>query len=459
MRTSLGWGETISQIDGRIASGVLVFGSPPPRGRDLDLLARPAELAVIGATLREQGFVQHEFEWVSFRGCSAFAIDLVPAESWRLPVQELAALFDEAQPVEGLPHFLVPAAHHELLIAARRQLREPGAIAERRRARLQRLLASNPQAWPIACDRAPLWNARAALTLLGELINESGVGTRRARARAWVELAVTVASSPRSRARAWRRVVRLPRSQRTIVAFSGLDGAGKSTQARLLKETLGRIHVEGAVLWPPAQNLLFGMNPTVKRMLRGVLERTGSSAINTKDESRLAGIGDRIEDPELADVPDFPPLPHQRALVAHMLAGVVACSQILALRRARRSAPASARVLIFDRYTLDAIVYVRQRWGHGRPLRWQCALIRLLSPRPVVAYLLEIGPQRALTRKQDFPLDNLLERAVMYRELSGPLGVRTLDATRPVDDLCAEIAREVWLALRGSAATTRIGSG
>jgi thymidylate kinase len=191
-----------------------------------------------------------------------------------------------------------------------------------------------------------------------------------------------------------------------IVAFSGVDGAGKSTQAGRLQETLARIGVEAVAVWPPAQNVLFGMNPTLKRKLRHALERIGSphgaGRRQQDDPDDLTDV-EHSTDPQLQDPPEFPPVPRHRAPFAHALAWVVALSQVLALRRAMRGCPRTARVLIFDRFTLDSIVSVRHRWGDARPLRWQCLLIRLLSPRPAAAYLLEIDPERALARKRDFP--------------------------------------------------------
>lgn len=442
--------ETANKIDARIANGVLVFGSLPPRGRDLDLLARAPERAIVAATLLEEGYLQREIHWVCFRGCDVSAVDLVPADSWHLPPQELAALFREAKPLDGWLHLLAPAPHHQLLIAARRQVREGGALTDRSRERLERALSSNPEAWSIAWERAPLWNARAAMSLLAKLDLGGDVGSGRARVRGLMELGTLAARSPESRARLSRRIVRRRSSGKVIVALSGLDGAGKSTLAQHLHETLARLSVESAVVWPPAQNLLFGMNPALKRRLRRLLERTGSSPPTVGDrrtEPEEWTDVERRADPEIQDAPEFPPLPRQGTAFAHVLAGIVALSQALALRRAMRGCPRSARVLIFDRYVLDAIVYLRHRWGDTRPLRWQCLAIRLLSPRPAAAYLLEIDPERALARKRDFPLQNLHERAVLYREHHQALGVKTIDAMRPVEDLCEEIAREVWLLL------------
>ena len=69
-----------------LASGpVLVFGSLPPEGRDLDLLVRPAEERALAEGLGREGFVRDGRLFARFRDCSAEVVELVPAADWRLP--------------------------------------------------------------------------------------------------------------------------------------------------------------------------------------------------------------------------------------------------------------------------------------------------------------------------------------------------------------------------------------
>jgi thymidylate kinase len=237
-----------------------------------------------------------------------------------------------------------------------------------------------------------------------------------------------------------------------VIAFSGIDGAGKSFQANALQESLSQLGVEAFVVWPPAQNVLFQMPPAIKSVLRTALERIGrrGRAAGVGTSSDLAGCAESADSrPGGAAARDgaepvFPDLPSQQPLVMHLLATIVALVQVLSFRKGVRSAPGRPRVLIFDRYALDALVYVRHRWGQGRPLRWQCRLIRALARRPLRAYLLEVTPEVAYARKRDFPLENLRGRANLYREHWQALGARRVDSERPHADLCEEITREVW---------------
>ena len=101
-------------------------------------------------------------------------------------------------------------------------------------------------------------------------------------------------------------------------------------------------------------------------------------------------------------------------------------------------------MIIFDRYVLDSVVYLRHRWGHGRAFPLQSALVRLLTRRPDRAFFLDVAPEVAYARKRDFPLQNLRERAALYSALHARLGWVRLDGERAPEDLCGEIAAAVW---------------
>jgi len=188
------------------------------------------------------------------------------------------------------------------------------------------------------------------------------------------------------------------------------------------------------VVWPPASNVIFQGNPALKRRLLAVLKMLGRTPGPERPPVPVAPT----------DEPSDDPLPRQSAPVAHALAFVVALAQASAFRRGRAGAARRADVVIYDRYALDSIVYLRHRWGHGRAFRLQSALIRGLSRRPESAFFLDVAPEVAYARKQDFPVENLRERAAIYRELCPRLGIQRLDGERPREDLCAEIAAAVW---------------
>jgi hypothetical protein len=108
------------------------------------------------------------------------------------------------------------------------------------------------------------------------------------------------------------------------------------------------------------------------------------------------------------------------------------------------------RVVVCDRYTLDSLVHLRSQYGDHR-FRLQRLILRSLSPRPKLAFFLDVGPETALRRKpEQFGLDELELQARLYHEESAALGVRRLDGEGVRADLCAEVAQEAWAALAPS---------
>jgi thymidylate kinase len=308
----------------------------------------------------------------------------------------------------GLHHVCRPAAHHAVLVCARRLARADGDDARKLLARAREEIERDPRTVDRARARAGDWRARRALALLLAELDGGAAATARARARAeQVALRLTTGDLRRRRQRP------------LIVALSGLDGSGKSLQAASLRDSLDRRGIAATVVWPPGQNVLFQMPPAIKRPLRAV----------------LAAMGRQTEAPTAEGDLAYEPLPDQHPLLGHALTTVAALGQALALRRSAASA-AVARVAIFDRYTLDAVVYIRHRWGGGK---LESAIVTRLAPPALCAFLLDVAPETAHTRKRDYPLTVLHERVALYRELAAPLGVRILDGERSPEDLAAEI--------------------
>ena len=104
--------------------------------------------------------------------------------------------------------------------------------------------------------------------------------------------------------------------------------------------------------------------------------------------------------------------------------------------------------MICDRYTLDAAAHLRFRYGEQRPFRFPIGVIHRFSPRPLRSYFVDVPAETAYARKaEQYSLEELARQAQLYREEAPGLGVRKLDGQRPREELCAEIAEDVWRAL------------
>lgn len=219
-----------------------------------------------------------------------------------------------------------------------------------------------------------------------------------------------------------------------IVAFSGLDGSGKSSQSHLLLENLRRSGIGAEIEWVPV-----AINPSIghiKRSVKMILrllslpkaERTASA----KGDGNESGV-----DPGKA-------LVQQSPLVRHVWATTVTLANVISHWRVFLRHVGNEKVVIFDRYALDTAVRLQTWYGHLGSVRFETWLIRALSPKAMCSYLLDVPGATALGRKQDrWDLDVLERQARVYREECERFGVRRLDGERPAEELAAEVAREV----------------
>jgi hypothetical protein len=219
-------------IDSAARDRVLVYGSLPPAGRDLDLLVRPTDASALAAGLGAAGFRSWQRAWVRFFECDASVVELIPAASLHLPSVELDGLFADGSPLVGSEKIVEPAPHHTLLILARRLAHER-RLAPKHKARIERAVERDPAAWERALERAPAWMAETALQRLRALYS-SGRAPWSFR---------------------WRSFVRRPRRTR-VVALSGPDAERKRLHAQALRATFDRLGVSAHLgtprsIWPP----------------------------------------------------------------------------------------------------------------------------------------------------------------------------------------------------------------
>jgi thymidylate kinase len=385
----------------------IVMGSLPPNGRDLDLLVRRAARERLAATFADAGLADRGGTFAIFDACSAYSVELIEGERY-LPTEPLEALFAAARPLPGLAPLAAPAPAHALLILAR-LLESERSLPEKRRARLDRAVAEDPQAWEAARQQAQSWKAVRALDSLSSLAQGTSV-QRRLPARM-----VHGARAVRARGR---------RNGPILVSLSGLDGSGKSSQARWLTEALTALGVEVEMIW----NDLLGnftldlMGRPAKTLLR----------ISGRATTRMAN-----EDPASPSSDQGPGLARQ------LWGAYVTSSNSLEQRLLAARAKLRNRVVVFDRGPLDLAVRMDFLY-RGWPER-QRRMVELLAPRPDLAFFLDIPAELSLERKDDYwSLAQLQDHAERYRALAGRFGARRLDGTRAPEEIAAEIAESTW---------------
>jgi thymidylate kinase len=317
-------------------------------------------------------------------------------------------------PLEDHLRLSVPAPPDGLLILARKLPRTPGFLEPKHREQIRATLSENPAAFAQARERAPAWHLER--------------GLRRLEAR--------YARGPRAR----RPPSYLRRPRRgAIIAFSGLDGVGKSTQAQALSASLAALGYESEVVWAP-----IGQNAWLRRFASAVKHAASHLPVGP-----LAGVrGEAVESHLLSRTePGTPAFGTSWKLASGVWSTVTTLANALVLRWAAHGTRTRGRIVIYDRYVLDTVVDLRFLYSPEARLRFQEALIRALAPTPRRAYLLDVSPELAHRRKPDWSLDQTRLRAALYRREQPALGVRLLDAGRAVDDLGREILQDVLRSL------------
>jgi thymidylate kinase len=422
-------------VDALVEDRVLVFGSLPPRGRDLDLLVRAPEAVDLGAGLEAAGFARHGSRFARFQNCSAEVAELKAATSWRLPDHELRALFSEAEPLAGTTNVVRPAPHHTLLITARRVVGEGRALRGGHADRIRLALEDDPGAFERASERSAAWGASRALSLLEDGCRSRGGLPVGRRMLAALELGRGRRSGRRPVMAAVRRIWRPP-GLGAVVAFSGLDGCGKTTQAQSLQGALDRLGYETIVAWISIKALPL---PPWLEALSNVVART-ISVFSRPPGRRPKGEDDRNSRPQEEIRKQ---IRRRSSLVTFGWSLIVVL--YMTLRTARRVWPAvlRGRVVVCDRYVLDSAVHLRYEYGEERRYGLQTGLLRLAGPAPL-AFFLDLPPEEASVRKPDYDVTENARRAAIYRAMAKRLGARRIDAELPRDQICAEVARAVW---------------
>jgi thymidylate kinase len=422
-------------VDALVEDRVLVFGSLPPRGRDLDLLVRSPEAAALDAGLEADGFARHGSRFARFHDCSAEVVELKAATSWRLPDQELRALFSEAEPLAGTRHVVRPAPHHALLITARRAAGEGGTLRAGHGDRIRLALEEDPAAFERAFERSAAWGASRALSLLEDAYR-SGTGlSAGGRIRAALELERGRRTGLQGAMAALRRIWRPPRLG-AVVALSGLDGCGKTTQAKTLEAALHRLGYDTVRAWIsisalPLPPWLEGLSDVVARAMSLFSRPPGGPAKeqDARDSRTQKEIKKQIR--------------RRSSLVTFVWSLIVLLHMPIRTGRVIWPAVLRGRVVVCDRYVLDSAVHLRYKYGEARRFGLQTRLLQLSGPAPL-AFILDLPPEEASVRKADYDVTENTRRAAIYRAVAEQLGARRIDAELPRDQICTEVARTVW---------------
>jgi thymidylate kinase len=203
-----------------------------------------------------------------------------------------------------------------------------------------------------------------------------------------------------------------------IVSFSGIDGAGKSTQISRLCDALKQagLRVELITFWDDVAAL--------KPYREGVGHKVfkGDKGVGSP-EAPIRRRDKNVQSPALT-------------LVRMALYVLDAISLRSVVRKAiRNSRQTGAEVIIFDRYLYDELANLKLEGGLNR--LYVQAMLRFV-PKPNVAFVLDADPDAAFARKPEYPLEFLHSNRNAYLKLSRMAGMPVIPPS-PIDQAHAEI--------------------
>lgn len=206
-------------------------------------------------------------------------------------------------------------------------------------------------------------------------------------------------------------------SRTKFISFSGIDGAGKSTQIRNLCDMMTEMGVRFRVVQFWDDVAMFtrfreSASHTLFKSERGI--GTPSAPVNRRDKNVRSW---------------------RMTAVRLCLYFADAASTWLAVRKASQS---SEDVIVFDRYIYDQLANLNLKDPF---IRAYVRLIMKFVPRPEISYLLDAVPAKARARKPEYPLDFLHTCRASYMALCDLIGGVTVIAPMPVGSVKREVLR------------------
>jgi thymidylate kinase len=203
-----------------------------------------------------------------------------------------------------------------------------------------------------------------------------------------------------------------------LVSFSGIDGAGKSTQIEILRDRLRQAGFRVSLLafWNDVATL------TRVREFSGHTLFKGEKGVGAPDKP----VNRRDK-----NVKSW-----YMTAVRFALYFLDAVSLRLVVASKKRT---GADVIIFDRYLHDELANLSL---NNRISRIYARLLLALTPQPDVAYLLDANPTQARERKPEYPVDFLHENRAAYLTLSAIGRGMTVIAPLPVAEAADQVLHE-----------------
>jgi len=227
----------------------------------------------------------------------------------------------------------------------------------------------------------------------------------------------------------------IPRRRSRFVCITGMDGGGKTTQARWLVKALKAEGVRAKYIWCRGRPLV-----TLPLLMIGRRALGAPSLLRTPSVAK-AETRDMIE-AESTYQDTKRRLLHQ-GLVGWVWSRLSLCERLVEAWMRVGLALLTRQTVVADRYVYDALVDLAAARGHADCSSFynREGLLAKLLPQPKPLFFIDVDEDTAMARKDDIPSrDYLTRRRTLYLRLSRELGWEVLDGgLKP-----RQIAEVIW---------------
>lgn len=206
-----------------------------------------------------------------------------------------------------------------------------------------------------------------------------------------------------------------------MIAFTGMDGSGKSLQAKALSQALISQGFACRYIWSR-------WSPWLIKPIIGLGRRWRGRKGSTEEEQYRTFRGEKRKI-------------FRRAWAAAVWKNLAFFDYLVQMFFKVRWYARPGRVLICDRYLTDLLVDLGNNFGYGpESISRMCRSPWLsLFTKPDHIFLLDLPAEVAFERKEDMPLSYLRDRRALYLSLGRIQGAEILDGNASIEALRDQI--------------------
>jgi len=222
----------------------------------------------------------------------------------------------------------------------------------------------------------------------------------------------------------------------SLICFTGIDGSGKTTQAKLLVDWLTSQGVKAIYTWSRGEVLA----------IRRIFLSVGRRALGTSTR-QIA-----IDQSSYREYQSRKSTLMRKPFIRTLWSAMTYFEHLVQINTDIRRRMQEGCVVVCDRYQWDTLIDLAV-WNHKDSAWLLNGFNRFMwqfIPKPSITFLVDIPPEEAMRRKDDIPsLDYVQKRTDHYQYLAKRDAWRVIDGCREIAAIHGEIISTVEAFLEG----------